>query len=112
MDIFGKRQTWDITGGQKEGRSYITVDSNIGTLLEYTQVCTYDVNTSFGEQRDQVERHVKKLRSEISNYNYTPTAFNASVSDASRVSEENGLVKISLDKEHKLNLIDGGHRLS
>lgn len=112
MQLKGKLNTFGLTDDPAEGRKYLNVDINYGLLRSYFDKRVYDPFTGEGEQRVARDRHVSKLRSDISTGEYTPTAFNACVRSLEQINVEGRNVVVDLDENNKLVLLDGGSRMA
>lgn len=121
LEISGKRQTFDLTGeAPARGRSYILVDLNFATLRKFFKSNTYDVISQTGEQREPIQKRVNHLRNEISNENYTPASFAASIISEDQAvvtygkgkDKDKAFVTVTLDENKKLALLDGGQRFT
>jgi hypothetical protein len=107
----GKLQTLSLSNDPTKGRKYINTNTNFGIISQYCFLDTYNPETDTGEQRIAQDKHVSKLRNAITNDNYTPEAFNATVPDLSMVDiDDKGNVTITLSEENKLPILNGGSR--
>jgi hypothetical protein len=113
LTLKGKVQKFDLTGESNRGRSYITVDTNFGTLERYFKVSVYDVATRSGEQREPIQRRVNYLKKQISNERYTPDVFQASIATVDQLKfDDKGNVQVTLDENAKLALLNGLQRFT
>lgn len=110
MKITAKLQEFDLSGGSSRGRRYVNLDTNFGMVRQYLKPDVYNADNSNGEQREQTEGHVRKLRDAISNKRYTPTSFTATIGYPGQCTVEDGMVTLTLDENNPLTLLDGGHR--
>lgn len=106
--------------GANEGRKYMTVRLTYETLDKFANVFTFKANqakSKQGEQREAVERHVKKLLREMIEDRYTPQTFNISLNDEHletlKIHEHEGghIATFTATIANPLHVTDGSHRL-
>lgn len=111
--LSGQLQIHNLSGEPGMGRRFIVTCVNYAIAREYFSVYGYDPFTGTGEQRAAKQKHINKLANVNSSGDYTPTVINVCVLDSSDVQiDEGGLVTITLDKDNKLPVLDGGTRIS
>jgi hypothetical protein len=96
-------------------REFAIVTMPFSTAKELFSAERYRADTGNGEQRDLVMSHVKVIRKEIEDGNYTPTTVTVGVrqqgSPATEIEKNSdGTINVLLSGGKKLPLLDGGHR--
>jgi hypothetical protein len=111
LAISGKVQKFDLTGENSRGRQYILCDINYKTLRTFFTVDVYKVQDQTGEQREATPKRVNYLSSVMTNEQYTPSVFTASLTSIDQAVFNKGRVTVNLSSDNKLPLLDGGHRM-
>lgn len=97
-------------------RRYIVITTSYGEAKKYFSSEKYNLNTGDGEQRDLVQTHVRLLKKEIEQGNFTPTAISVGLRDSQRSAlhfkENETKVGLLLPAGETLPLLDGGHRMA
>lgn len=98
-------------------RKYLVVTVDFNTARKIFSPDRYRAETGSGEQRELVTTHVKTLRREMEEGNYTPTPVSVGLRSEQEgvtlVQEDNGdAATLTLQDGSTLPLLDGGHRFS
>lgn len=102
-------------GINERKRRYLVVTVDFNTAKQIFSADRYRAETGVGEQRELVTSHVKTLRKEIEDGNFTPTSISIglrSQQEGVTLVEENGFATLTLADGATLPLLDGGHRHS
>lgn len=108
--ISGNYHVWSLLGHE---RGFADVTLTYKEAVEYIMPVRYNALTGRGEQRELFEAHVRKLRKEMEDGNYTPTQISAGLRKshlASLVRQEDGTFELTVDSGDPLPQTDGGHR--
>jgi hypothetical protein len=120
ISLQGEIQAWDVGGVNRE---YIVVTLPYGVASQIYKTNIYSAKSGLGEQRQEIETHVKKLQAAMQAGRFTPTSVAVGTKSSHRKSiqfselESGEQVRIrmaeltiDLDKSEPLPLIDGGQR--
>lgn len=96
-------------------RKYVVITTDFENAKKLFSAERYRCDTGAGEQRELVMAHVKTIRKEIEDGNFTPTSVTAGLkSEQGRVVPgENGIpetFQLDVPDNATLSLLDGGHR--
>lgn len=100
-------------GVNQPKREYIVVTLPFSEARKYFSTEIYQADTGFGEQRELIESHVKSIKQEIIDDNFTPTSVTVGLRDLQCLSyepQEQNIVSLKLSEDTTLPLLDGGHR--
>lgn len=110
LNITSPKWVWGI---QNNNRDYVVTTLPFEVANKYFDSIPFNAESGNGEQRTSVESHVKKLKKEIMNGRYTPTAFGANLTKKhlNGVTESDcGNISISVSEKYPLRQTDGAHR--
>jgi len=105
-------------GVKDKKRSYIVITTTFSEAKKWFSSEKYNIDTGGGEQRDLVQSHVRILKKELEEGNFTPTSISVGLKDSQRSAikrtESDGYPKagIFLTNGDTLPLLDGGHRMA
>lgn len=109
--ITGNYHTWNLNG---KSRSYADIHLPYRDAIQFVVPVAYRAITGKGEQRELFLSHVRKMREEIENSNYTPTQMSASMRKshlkALNLDVANRTFSIEVDHDDPLAQVDGSHR--
>lgn len=112
VTLDGTFHVWRLVGQE---RRYADVHLPYREAIELVIPVTYNAVTGKGEQRDVQKSHVRKLRGEIEDGNYTPTQMTASVRRAQlkglRLNKDQTYL-LEVDSQDPLAQTDGSHRFA
>ncbi len=99
-------------------RKYVVITTDFENAKKLFSAERYRCDSGAGEQRELVMAHVKTIRKEIEDGNFTPTSVtvglrkNEQGSSGLSLSEKDGSLELSVAPGVTLPLLDGGHRFS
>lgn len=103
-------------GVKDRKRQYIVVTTTYAEAKKCFSSEKYNIDTGSGEQRDLVQVHVRALRKELEEGNFTPTSISVGLRDSQRSAltfqDGNSKVGLLLRQGDTLPLLDGGHRMA
>lgn len=109
QELTGNYQTWTFNGNS---RRYADVNLTYQEAKEIIRPVKYSALTGTGEQRALIEPHVRKLKREVLEGNYTPTQMSAGLQKKhrSKLSLQDGKFTLPVDPAAPLSQTDGQHR--
>jgi hypothetical protein len=108
--ISGKVEEFGLQGKK---RKYLVVSLPFKEAKDIFSAERYRAGTGAGEQRELVMTHVKSIRKEIEDGNFTPTSVSVGVREnVEVVNKENGQAEVTICDGVTLPLLDGGHRFA
>jgi len=110
-NINGKFHVWNLLGNS---RSYADIHLPYAEAAQYVMPVRYNASSGKGEQRALFDAHVKKLKSEMLNGNFTPTQLSAGLHERHKsklvLDQTNRTFTLEVDSDDPLAQTDGGHR--
>ncbi len=111
IELKGGYEVWKLLGSE---RTYADITLPYADAVEFVSPVRYNAVSGKGEQRATIEAHVRKLKGEMQDGNFTPTQVSAGVRKSHIVklvmNVERQTFTLGVDSGDPLPQTDGGHR--
>lgn len=116
--IKGEVHNWNLGNDPTKGRKFINNTHKYGEIADWVHAETFQYETMAGWQREVSESHVKNLREEMENNNFTPTPWAVTINEwhdqslkhSSEADKSFVNIRVGSNNDHKLLITDGNHR--